>query len=237
MTHTYIHTKLPCWLHLVLAGCWISLFVSRPPSLAQVYDVLEELGRGSFGRVVRARHKATDTIVAVKILETHTQRQCKSLYNEVCLSVHNSPIPCLTSYRTDCCVDHAVDRYASVARRHRLRHMLALALLSSLLLSSLLLLFLLLLLLLFWFLNLFLILLLLLFLLFLSFLGGDLPFCVRVCVGFGQVSILKKCTGGSPFVCQYVAGLFVEAGDHTSPSGRPRDDEFWIVMEYVQLAA
>lgn len=103
------------------------LQVTKPTKLVDpylVYEVLEELGRGSFGRVVRAKHKSTNTEVAVKILPTHTRKQCKSLFNEV--------------------------------------------------------------------------------------------------------SILKKCTGGSPFVCQYVSGLFVEG----HPDKVPPEDEFWIVMEF-----
>lgn len=55
-------------------------------SLNNQYEVLEFLGRGTFGQVVKCWKKGTNEIVAIKILKNHP-----SYARQVSVSIHNIP--------------------------------------------------------------------------------------------------------------------------------------------------
>uniref|UniRef100_A0A3B4B1X7 Protein kinase domain-containing protein n=1 Tax=Periophthalmus magnuspinnatus TaxID=409849 RepID=A0A3B4B1X7_9GOBI len=52
-------------------------------SVSSSYEVLEFLGRGTFGQVAKCWKRGTNEIVAIKILKNHPSYTLKSQYNKL----------------------------------------------------------------------------------------------------------------------------------------------------------
>lgn len=64
--------------------------LSKPPS--KVLEVICKLGKGSYGSVFKAKHKASGTVVAVKKVSQHLQTILCTIFLTNCVNIRLSQL-------------------------------------------------------------------------------------------------------------------------------------------------